>query len=202
MTDWFQKAGQPRWFNIPADRPFLDDLAVGLLDITREGGPEALADAVVLTPTRRAARSLTEAFLRMAGEVPALLPPRIRPLGDLEAGEAPFEPGDIVLDLPPAISPVRRRFELLRLVTELSPAIGRSPGPAEALGLADALGGFFDSLQIEEVAGDNLADLVDLDMAAHWRVSLEFLQGALLAWPKRLETLGLVDVSARRVRLL
>jgi len=200
MTDWFHKAGRPRWFNIQADRPFLDDLAVGLLDITRDGGPEALADAVVLTPTRRAARSLTEAFLRMAGDVPALMPPRIRPLGDLEAGEAPFEPGDIVLDLPPAISPVRRRFELLRLVTELS--IERNPGPAEALGLADALGGFFDSLQIEEVAGDNLAELVDLDMAAHWRVSLEFLQGALLAWPKRLETLGLVDVSARRVRLL
>ena len=202
MTDWFHRAPGPRWFNIAADRPFLDDLAAGLLDLTRGGGPEALADAVVLTPTRRAARSLTEAFLRMAGDAPALMPPRIRPLGDLEAGEAPFEPGDIVLDLPPAISPVRRRFELLRLVTELSPALGRSPGPAEALGLADALGGFFDSLQIEEAAGDNLAELVDLDMAAHWRVSLDFLQGALSAWPERLETLGLVDVSARRVRLL
>ncbi|MFM8819805.1 MAG: double-strand break repair protein AddB, partial [Phenylobacterium sp.] len=202
MTDWFHKAERPRWFNIPADRPFLDDLAAGLLDLTRDGGPEALADAVVLTPTRRAARSLTEAFLRMAGDVPALLPPRIRPLGDLEAGEAPFEPGDIVLDLPPAISPVRRRFELLKLVTELQTDLVRSPGPAEALGLADALGGFFDSLQIEEAAGDNLADLADLDMAAHWQVSLTFLQGALAAWPERLKALGLMDVSARRVRLL
>ena len=202
MSDWFLKSAGPRWFNIPADRPFLDDLAAGLLDLTREAGPEALADAVVLTPTRRAARSLTESFLRMAGEVPALLPPRIRPLGDLEAGEAPFEPGDIVLDLPPAITPVRRRFELLRLVTELEPALGRSPGPTEALGLADALGAFFDSLQIEEVSGDNLAGLADLDMAAHWQVSLGFLEGALSRWPQRLQDLGLMDVSARRVRLL
>ncbi|MFM8375447.1 MAG: double-strand break repair protein AddB, partial [Phenylobacterium sp.] len=202
MSDWFFEAPGPRWFNIPADRPFLDDLASGLLDLTREGGPEALADAVVLTPTRRAARSLTEAFLRMAGDVPALLPPRIRPLGDLEAGEAPFEPGDIVLDLPPAITPVRRRFELLRLVTELSPGLVRTPGPAEALGLADALGAFFDSLQIEEAPGDNLADLADLDLAAHWQVSLDFLQGALARWPERLDALGLMDVSARRVRLL
>jgi ATP-dependent helicase/nuclease subunit B len=202
MSDWFLKQAGPRWFNIPADRPFLDDLAVGLLDLTRDGGPEALADAVVLTPTRRAARSLTEAFLRMAGDVPALLPPRIRPLGDLEAGEAPFEPGDIVLDLPPAITPVRRRFELLRLVTELEPALGRTPGPTEALGLADALGAFFDSLQIEEAAGDNLAGLADMDMAAHWQVSLGFLEGALGQWPQRLRDLGLMDVSARRVLLL
>ena len=202
MSGWFLEAPGPRWFNIPADRPFLDDLALGLLDLTRDGGPEALADAVVLTPTRRAARSLTEAFLRAAGDVPALLPPRVRPLGDLEAGEAPFEPGDIVLDLPPAITPVRRRFELLRLVTELAPGLGRSLGPTEALGLADALGGFFDSLQIEEVAADNLAGLADMDMAAHWKVSLDFLEGALERWPARLEALGLEDVGKRRVRLL
>lgn len=202
MSGWFFETPGPRWFNIPADRPFLDDLATGLLDLTREGGPEALADAVVLTPNRRAVRLLTEAFLRRAGDAPALLPPRIRPLGDLEAGEAPFEPGDIALDLPPAITPVRRRFELLRLVSELSPALGRSPGPTEALGLADALGGFFDSLQIEEVTGDNLAGLATLDMAEHWQVSLGFLEGALARWPQRLRELGLQDVSARRVQLL
>jgi ATP-dependent helicase/nuclease subunit B len=78
----------PRWYTIPADRPFLDDLAEGLLALTEGEGPEALSDAVVLTPTRRAARSLTEAFLRRANTAGALLPPRIRPLGDLEAGEA------------------------------------------------------------------------------------------------------------------
>lgn len=202
MSNWFFEETGPRWFNIAADRPFLDDLAAGLLDLTRNSGPEALADAVVLTPNRRAARLLTEAFLRAAGEAPALLPPRVRPLGDLEAGEAPFEPGDIVLDLPPAITPVRRRFELLRLVTALAPALGRRPGPREALGLADALGGFFDSLQIEEIPGDNLADLADMEMAAHWEVSLGFLQGALAQWPERLRELGLQDVGARRVLLL
>ena len=70
MSNWFFEETGPRWFNIAADRPFLDDLAAGLLDLTRNSGPEALADAVVLTPNRRAARLLTEAFLRAAGEAP------------------------------------------------------------------------------------------------------------------------------------
>ena len=192
----------PRWYTIPADRPFLDDLAEGLLALTEGEGPEALSDAVILTPTRRAARSLTEAFLRRAGSAGALLPPRIRPLGDLEAGEAPFEPGEVMLDLPPAITPVRRRFELLKLVGDLSASRERTPGPAEALGLADALGAFFDSLQIEEVTGENLDSLVGAEMAEHWQVSLDLLRTALDLWPRRLEALGLEDVSRRRVLLL
>lgn len=202
MKSDFLRDRPARWYTIPADRPFLDDLADGLLELTADEGPEALADAVVLTPTRRSARALTEAFLRRAGGTGALMPPRIRPLGDLEAGEAPFEPGEVVLDLPPAITPMRRRFELLRLVGELAPALRRPVSPGEALGLADALGGFFDSLQIEETSGDNLDGLVDAEMAEHWEVSLRVLRDALDRWPRRLEALGLADVSARRVLLL
>ena len=51
----------PRWFTIPAHRPFVDDLAAGLIGaLGRE--PEALADCTVLTPTRRGARALAEGF--------------------------------------------------------------------------------------------------------------------------------------------
>jgi hypothetical protein len=39
-------------------------------------------------------------------------------LGDLEEGEPPFEPGDLALDLPPAIGAHQRRFELARLAAE------------------------------------------------------------------------------------
>ena len=46
----------PRWFTIPAHRPFVDDLAAGLLTALSPGGPEALSDAIVLTPTRQGAR--------------------------------------------------------------------------------------------------------------------------------------------------
>lgn len=202
MTAFFERSG-PRWFNIPAHRPFADDLARGLYEALSPFGPEALSDALVLTPTRRGARALADAFVR-AAEGRAVLPPQMRPLGDLEAGEPPFEPGDLALDLPAAIDPLRRRFELTRLVAEhWSLLPGRELTASAALELADALGGFLDSLQIEEIeAGEKLAGLVEADLAEHWRVSREFLETALVEWPKRLAALGVVDVSERRVRLL
>ncbi|MDP3175408.1 MAG: double-strand break repair protein AddB [Phenylobacterium sp.] len=193
----------PRWFNIPAHRPFALDLAQGLQAALVDLGPEALSQAVVLTPTRRGARALADAFLA-AAEGRAVLPPQMRPLGDLDEGEPPFEPGDIALDLPAAIEPLRRRFELTRLVHDQAHLLaGGAPGAAQALELADALGSFFDSLQIEEIdAQDRLDELVEADLAEHWRLSSCFLEAALHAWPKRLQAMGLVDVSARRVALL
>ncbi len=203
MTQAFFEQPGSRWFNIPAHRPFAEDLAQGLYDALAPRGPEALADAVVLTPTRRGARALADAFIKASGGQ-AVLPPQMRPLGDLEAGEPPFEPGDLALDLPAAIDPLRRRFELTRLVSELSEHIpGGLVSAGAALELADALGGFLDGLQIEEVdVGDRLASLVGAELAEHWEVSRTFLEKALALWPERLRALGVADVSERRVRLL
>ena len=196
----FARAG-PRWFNIPAHRPFVQDLAAGLYDALAPLGPDALSQAIVLTPTRRGARALADAFIA-AGGGRAVLPPQIRPLGDLDEGEPPFEPGDLAVELPSAIGPLRRRFELARLVKAHEAELGRELDAAGALELAEALGGFLDSLQIEEVSGDGLADLVDADLAEHWRISRQFLEMAQVAWPARLAELGLADVSQRRVALL
>jgi ATP-dependent helicase/nuclease subunit B len=201
VTRVFERQG-PRWFTIPAHRPFAEDLARGLHDVLSPLGPEALSDALVLTPTRRGARTLADAFVRVA-EGRAVLPPQMRPLGDLDAGEPPFEPGDLALDLPAAIDPQVRRFELARLVKANEGLLKRSLDAAAALELAEALGGFLDSLQIEEVDSDGRLDtLVAADHAEHWAISRNFLQAALDQWPARLADLGLVDVSARRVLLL
>ncbi|MCE3249154.1 MAG: helicase, partial [Geminicoccaceae bacterium] len=51
---------------IPIGLPFVDALAAGLLAEV-EGERAALAEVRVLLPTRRACRSLGEAFLRRAG---------------------------------------------------------------------------------------------------------------------------------------
>ena len=192
----------PRWFNIPAHRPFLEDLAAGLYAALSPLGPEALSDALVLTPTRRGARALAEAFVK-AGGGRALLLPQIRAIGDLDEGEPPFEPGDLALDLPPAISSWRRRFELARLAADNAHLLDRALDASGALELGDALAGFLDSVQIEEAAGlDRLDDWVEAELARHWKVSADFLKLAAETWPVRLAALGLVDVTARRVALL
>lgn len=193
----------PRWHTIPAHRPFAQDLARGLFDALSPEGPEALSQAIVLTPTRRGARALADAFVT-AADGRAVLPPQMRPLGDLDEGEPPFEPGDLALDLPAAIDPLKRRFELTRLVADHWGLLaGRELTAGGALEMADALGRFLDSLQIEELAPETgLEGLVEAEMAEHWQVSRLFLEAALADWPRRLEALGVVDVSERRVRLL
>jgi ATP-dependent helicase/nuclease subunit B len=189
----------PRWCAIEARRPFLDDLAAGVLDWLGEHPPEALSDAVILLPNRRAARAFTAALTRQAGGRPILLP-QVRPLGDLEEDEPPFAPGDIGLDLPPAIHPLTRRFEMARMIIEeFRPGLS----PLRALEMADALGGFLDSCQLEEIEDlQGVAGLVEGDLAEHWRESAEFLTLAVEAWPRRLAAMGLVDPAWRRARLL
>lgn len=189
----------PRWRAIEAHRPFLDDLAAGVLAWIGDAPPETLSDAVILLPNRRAARAFTAALARGAGGRPLLLP-QVRPLGDLEEDEPPFAPGALGLDLPPAIAPLTRRFEMARMIVEeFAPGLS----PLRALELADALGGFLDSCQLEEI-GDlgAVGGLVTGELAEHWQASAEFLGLAAEAWPRRLAVMGLVDPAWRRARLL
>ncbi|HSZ51399.1 MAG TPA: double-strand break repair protein AddB [Caulobacteraceae bacterium] len=201
MIGLFDRPG-PRWFAIPPHRPFLEDLASGLWRELTAQGPEDLPRAVVFLPTRRAGRGLSEAFLTAAGGRAVLLP-QIRVLGDLDEGEPPFEPGDLALDLPPPISAERRRFELAGLIAEHQELIARRLDAEGALELADALGAFLDSCQLEERCdAAAVAALAEGELARHWAISANFLTLALEAWPARLEALGMSDPQARRVRLL
>ncbi len=192
-------ADGPRWFSIAAHRPFLGDLAAGVLAWLGEERPETLSDAVVLLPNRRAARAFTEALGAASGGRPVLLP-QVRPLGDLEEDEAPFAPGEIEAGLPPAIGALARRFELAGLVRA---HFNRPLGPLAALEMAEALGRFLDSCQIEEVKDPaRVGALIEADLAEHWRESAALLAIALETWPERLRQLGLIDPAARRVTLL
>lgn len=201
MTDRFDPfdGEGPRWRAIPAWRPFLEDLAAGVLDWLGDAAPETLSDATILLPNRRAARAFASALGKLAGDRPVLLP-QVRPLGDLEEDEPPFAPGELGLDLPPAIAPLTRRFEMARMIAEeFQPGLK----PLRALEMADALGGFLDSCQLEEVTDlSRIATLAEADLAAHWQDSARFLGLAVEAWPKRLEALGLVDPAWRRATLL
>lgn len=194
----------PRVFSIPAGAAFLRCLALTLIEaLDRPDDPFALADAIVLLPTRRAGRALADAFLALRGEGAALLP-RIRALGDLEpddAGLADLEASDI----PPAASSLQRRFELARLVRARMQAQGAPDDAAGALAAADALASLLDSAALAEdpVDWSRLPGLVaDADLAAHWEASAKFLEIVASAWPARLAELGLIDPGERRRQVL
>ncbi len=178
---------------IPAGLPFVDALAAGLL---AEAGDDrlALADVLVLLPTRRACRSLGEAFLRRAAGR-ALLLPRIQPIGEIEADELLLD-GTLELALPPAIGPLRRQLLLARLLAPLD-------WPLEhALRLAGELAALLDELQTERVPLDALDRLVPEALAEHWQKSQRVLAVLAEAWPSVLAAEGALDPAERRHRLL
>jgi len=113
---------QVKVYTIAPDRPLLATLAGGLISMSA-GDPLLLPRVTVLLPTRRAARSLREAFLRVTSDgreagTPLLLP-RMRPVGDLDSDELSMveeAAGQETLAVPPAIPELRRRLLLTQLV--------------------------------------------------------------------------------------
>lgn len=190
-------------FTIPAHRAFADALAAGLLaQYGRE--PLGLARGIVLVPTNRAARSISDAFVRRAET--GLLLPRLVPLGDLELGEklgSALEPISEGADIPPAIAPMERQMILARTVQDVRAASGQAVDAGEAMRLGVALGQALDSLMVDKIAPDKLRGLnVSVELSDHWYKSLEIFNILTEIWPRELAARGLIDAAERRNRLL
>ncbi len=187
---------------IPPGVSFVDALAAGVL--ARHGGePLALARVTVLLPNRRACLALRDGFLRKSDGAAVLLP-RIVPLGDIDVDE--IEPGvdDGLMatagdDIPPAISELRRRLLLARLILKWGGAFARAD---QAARLAGELARLLDQVQTERLSFDALVGLVPEDYAAHWQRTLEFLEIVTTHWPAILAERGLIDPAARRNLML
>ncbi|PZQ48638.1 MAG: double-strand break repair protein AddB [Micavibrio aeruginosavorus] len=189
----------PRIYTIPAGVAFVDALAKGILDKAGKD-PMTLASMQILLPTRRACRSLREAFLKITNGAPLMLP-RMDAIGDVDDEELSLLLSGIEqeLSLPPAISSMRRTF----LLAELIGKMGRSRGIEQDLSLADALGRLMDQIYTEDLDLKNLEHAIDnSDLADHWQISLKFLEILSDAWPKILQERGVMDAADRRNRLL
>jgi len=188
-------------FTIGMDRRFADELARGVL---AEHGhdPLALADLLILLPTRRSVRALADAFLRASDGKPTLLP-RMAPLGDLDDADW-IEPADdgAALALPPAIDPTEREALLAELVAAFKDDQGQpiAQSAAQALTLARELGRLLDELAIDCVPFEKLEALVEGNFASHWQRTLEFLAIVGKAWPQVLAERGRIDALDRRTR--
>lgn len=185
-------------FAIPPGVPFLEALAEGWL---RERGddPLSIANGLILTPTRRAARSLAEAFLRVSPERGLLLP-RIVALGALD--EAPLALAG-ALELPPAVDPHRRLAVLTLLILRMKGAGGAPRTADRAWMLASELATLMDEADRAEVdLAARLPDAADPAYATHWSRTLEFLRIVTDVWPAWLEENGVMNPAARQVALL
>lgn len=197
----FTPQDAPRVYNMPAGTAFLDALAQGLSDSLGE----RLSSALILLPTRRAVRELGEAFVRIQKGRRAALLPLMRPLADVAPDEPPFEPGDLAHLITPAIDPVRRKFELSRLVLAKEARLrDAAPDAAAALALTDPLLALLDDCAMEELpraALDKLDGIYALS-AQHYQHAAVFYKIVQDYWPKFLAAEKVMDPMARRVALL
>ena len=188
-------------FSIGIDRRFADELARGVLSAQGDD-PLALADMLILVPTRRSVRALREAFLRAAGGKPTLLP-RMAPLGDVDDSDWEIASGDsAALTLPPAIEPAKREALLSLLVSRFSKEQDQpiAQSAAQALKLARELASLLDELAIDGVPFEKLETLVEGNFASHWQHTLRFLAIVGEHWPVFLADHGQIDALDRRTR--
>ena len=188
-----------RIYTIPAGVPFANALAAGIRSLA--DGPEALARATILVPSRRAAQSLRAAFLQTLGDGAALLP-RIDPIGDVEE-ESPdmLDYGADAPSLPPSMDPLRRQLWLARLLEGFR--LGDvAPTPPQAMRLAESLARLLDSLCNADATPEMLRDLLPDRFSRHWQDILKLLAILIDRWPAILQEQGVIDAADRRNRLV
>jgi ATP-dependent helicase/nuclease subunit B len=180
-------------WRIPAGIGFANALATGLLERVKDN-PLGLAEMQILLPTRRACRTLQQAFLRES-EGKALLLPRLQPLGDLDADELLLSAG---ITIPPAVTARQRQLLLAQLISQHQHGLPA----AQYLLLAKAFARLLDDAALEDVPLDNLTTLVTGELAGHWQTTLNFITPLRAHWQGELDRLQLCDIATRRNLLL
>lgn len=212
----------PHLFNIPPSAPFLRTLVTALLDGRLVAGfpasrdPLALAEATLYLPTRRACRLAQDVFRQVLGVEAAILP-RILPIGDIDEDEIVF--ADIAagalaqeaLSLPRAMDNFERKAWLTQLVLAWAKSRGMKSddnaslianSPAGAFSMAGELARLQDDMITREVPWSRLDQLVPAELDKYFVTTLEFLKIVREAWPNLLQERHLIDIAARRDKLI
>ncbi len=198
-------------FNMPIGVSFVDEFAKGLLNMCADN-KDFLANYLILLPSRRACRSLQEAFLRITDGSPLILP-KMQPIGDVDTDNLEILSATItnenntdeLLNIPDAIAPIHRQLLLAKIIMASLKSKKQAIADSyiQALSLAVELGKFLDEVQTEQLDFTGLQNLVtEKEFAKHWQITLDFLTILTEYWPKILAEEGLLDPAERRNILL
>ncbi|MEO7054002.1 MAG: double-strand break repair protein AddB, partial [Rhizomicrobium sp.] len=186
-------------FTIPASAPFGESLARGLIERV-EKTPFALSEVTIYLPTRRAARSFGEAFAKVLGG--AALLPQFRALGDSDEDDFQFDTVNEGLNLPPAISSIRRQLLLAFMIQKKSTSLGEVMNFSQAAALAESLAKVMDDAERQGADLARLEELAPQSLAAHWEDVTRFLILIRDNWPSLLAEDGVINPADRRNRAL
>lgn len=160
----FEQQDTPRVFGLSCGVDFPQALVDGLLERFKSQPPEALARVDLLVNTQRMARRLRTIF----EDSPAMLLPRIRLITELET----LVPNVII---PQGVPALRRRLELIGLISALLEQSPDLASRASLYDLADSLAALIDEMQGEGVTPEKIADLDVSDQSGHWERAKVFL---------------------------
>lgn len=160
----FDPSETPRLFGLAPGIDFPAALITGMRERLKHQPPHAMAQIDLIVNTRRMARRLRELF----DQGPPGFLPRIRLLSEIED----LVPG---LSLPRPTPPLRRRLQLIQLISHLLDADPNIAPRASLYALADSLAGLIDEMQGEGVSAQTIADLDVSDQSGHWERAQKFL---------------------------
>ncbi|MCM1324572.1 MAG: PD-(D/E)XK nuclease family protein [Acetobacter sp.] len=194
----------PNIFNIRISCSFWDVLAQIYIkrykdDIFR------FASAVFLVPNRRACLALTNAFIRVQGLQPTILP-QIIPISEIDDDElffSQFDVSGIALQTKRIISKEERVFLFARLIMSKPNDFGlKQISLAQAVNLALDLGNLIDTACNQGLSFDRLESLVPEKYATHWQETLKLLKIITEFWPQILDERDAMDAADLKNQLL
>lgn len=191
-------------YNISAGSSFVDTLAE-LFVKEYQDKILSLVDVIFLMPNKRACRALKDAFLRVRGLQPLMLP-KIVSIGDVEEDEILISGFDLAKELKnisPAISKTERILLFTKIIMAKPQEFGlENMNARQACFLANELASLIDMADYEGLSFNGLKNLVPEEYATHWQETLKFLEIITHYWPQILQERGLVDPAKRYNQLL
>ena len=164
MPKMFEPTTSPRLFGLAPGVDFPAALVAGLKHRLRNAPPDAMARVTLIVNTERMQRRIRALF----HEGGASFLPRIKLVTDL--GDAA-----LLADIAPSVSPLRRRLELVQLVTRFLDTQIDVAARSAIYDLTDSLAALMDEMQGEGVTPEDLANLDVTDQSGHWKRALDFL---------------------------